>query len=255
MPVARLFTLPGVKFPDSRRPNMLKVDVSDFQTELAKIAGRNGLLNMVDASDLKSTGIVDRMSGELWAVAGGSGPAATTINSKAALQFTQGVTGRLTSANPRQAGSFTVVTVWSQTSGEAAVFPAQMVAVGAETGSLIAARQDGGAMKLFAPGASGNQVVSSGHAAGTFVTGFAYDADTHTGAVLDNDGSVIATNANFAASGSMPTGAWNLGGWLAGYDWTGKMALSLIFDRSLAIAANQGIAGELFAAVRGEYGV
>lgn len=257
MPIARLVPA-GLEWPESRRSGMLRAYITPFRIEITKIAGRNGLLNMIDPSDpdsLQSTGIIDAMSGQLWAVAGGAGPAATAINGKAALQFTQGVTGRLTSAATKKAGSFTVVTVWSQSADEAAVFPAQMLAVGADAGSLLAARQDGGSMKMFAPGFGGNQAVATGEAAGTFVTGFAYDADTHTGAVLDNDGSVIATNPNFAASDAMPAGPWNLGGWLPGYDWSGKMALSLIFDRSLATTANQGLAAELFAAMRKEYGV
>lgn len=250
MPVSRLVYLPGFSFPQSRRSSLLQVDTSLFQRELAKIAGRNGLTNMIDPDDFDGASLVDRMSGETWTLTGGPAPAATTIGSKPALTFVHGTTGWLASENLKAPGSFTLIAVYSQDASQALTASALLFGSGPGTTNLVHARTSSSAMRFYDTNAHAN--VSTGHAAGSFVTGFCYDADSGNGAVLANDGSVIASAAFNAPPSGYP---WNIGGWQAGYRFDGNIGMVLILDRSLALAGNADLATELFDLIATEYGI
>ncbi|WP_298808362.1 hypothetical protein [uncultured Sphingomonas sp.] len=244
----------GGTYPPSFRAGMIRIDVSGYQRDLARIGDAAGVTHLFDPAVLSGGIVPDRAAlGVSWSLAGAAtaAPSPASINGRPALRFDHNATRWFRSSSLRPAGSFSVIMAWEVSDADAAVLPSVLWGIGPANPPVGHVRYQDGQLRYLSTNVDADGVIQSGIAPGQRIAIFSYDADTATGAVMRRDGSIVSTP--FAAPPSDT--AWNIGGWQDGYSASAKIGLTAISTRPLASAAWRALGKELIDCIAAEYGI
>jgi hypothetical protein len=261
MTIAKAVVLKGFKFSADARANMQRVAISAFDQNLARAAGRNGLVHLFDPADyVPATGLcADRAAAaSSLGCVGAKYTAGVFSNGKPAIVPAAGNAGLRTTALKAET-SFTVLLAYEVTAAlEAGNAIYTLFGCNAAT-RLQAYKQstNSGNLVMAANGndlSKGTYNMTGLRHTGIYVDAWSYDATTKTASVVDVSGNVIGATGNAFTLDAANGAAWEFATGLGGANvWDGKFGRILVFDRAMHVAANLPALRETMGLLKADY--
>ncbi|CAN5550508.1 hypothetical protein BH09PSE4_BH09PSE4_21260 [soil metagenome] len=260
MTIGKAVILKGFKFPTAARASMARVPITQFDQDLARTAGRNGLIHLFDPADYDpTTGIVpDRASIGSLACNNAKATAGLLANGKPAIVPASAGAGwqGMATSFVKAESSFTVVIAYEATVASStglATLVNSYAGDDADVNRLQIYRFSGAPMAMAANGNDPSKgVFTTTHGVGIFVDAYSYDAVGNAAAVYDKSGS-LAGSTTAAFTGDPSNGyPWGFGGFGSSV-WPDHIGRILIFDRAMHLAGNLPTLLDTLALLKADY--